>query len=140
MLKKFFAFVLSLTTLFSFGERSFADEDTSTVLDEKRDEQSYVQNAIKDEKSYALCECTEALTPDEILLKLTPDAISKMRVSEIIPGMRKIFFEPTEQLEREIADFKKANKITFGKSIRTVLEAVLSTSIGGALGYLATSI
>ena len=129
MLKKFFAFVLSLTTLFSFGERSFANEDNSTVLDEK-----------KDEKSYALCECTEALTPDEILLKLTPDAISKMRVSEIIPGMRKIFFEPAEQLEREIADFKKANKITFGKSIRTVIEAVLSTSIGGALGYLATSI
>ncbi len=129
MLKKFFAFILSITTLFSFGERSFAYEDNSTVLEEK-----------KDEKSYALCECTEALAPNEILLKLTPDVISKMRVSEIIPGMKKVFFEPAEKLEREIADFKKANEITFGKCIRTVLEAVLSTSIGGALGYLATSI
>ena len=126
MIKKIFAIVLSITTLFSCGEVSFADENNSTILNGN--------------ERYALCECTKALAPDEILLKLTENVIAKKRVSEIIPGMKEIFFEPAEKLEREIAEFKKANEITLGKRISTVFEAILSTSIGGALGYLATSI
>lgn len=131
---------MSLTTLISFGEISFAEEKNSTVLVDDKGEHNYTQNSTNDEKSYALCECTKVLAPDEILLKLTENVIAKKRVSEIIPGMKKIFFEPSEQLERQIADFKKANEITFSKRISDLLKAILSTSIGGTVGYLVTTI